>query len=103
MLTTLYSLFIAIPRVRAQCLGRRGVAVWLNYCRLKLSPSRRRRHPEVARVRFLGFEMEVFDYQNFVYLFEEIFVHGIYRFEAKIDEPHVARLRREYWGSDFVL
>jgi FkbM family methyltransferase len=83
MLTDLYSLLLAVSRIRTQHLGRLGVRVYLTYVRLKcknrwFSWTKRTRNSE----RFLGFRAKFADYASFVYLFEEIFIQGSYRFQT---------------------
>lgn len=59
--------------------------------RLKIRQRLLRRFPGLERKReaFLGLQVEVFDYWTFVYLFEEVFVGGDYRFECASAEPRI--------------
>ncbi len=59
------------------------------YVRLKIRQRLLREFPslERKRERFLGLEVEVFDYWTFVYLFEEVFVGADYRFESARPDP----------------
>ena len=62
-----------------------------DFVRLKLRQRLLRRFPGLERKHesFLGLRVEVFDYWTFVYLFEEVFVGGDYRFDSKTAEPRI--------------
>jgi FkbM family methyltransferase len=88
MLTDLYNLLLSIPRVRAQRLGKLGTRIFLTYVRLKMTNrwlqwTGRKKTSE----HFLGFQVNFVDYLGFVYLYEEIFIQGPYRFQTHKRAP----------------
>jgi len=88
MVFDLYHLLTVAVRLRRQNMGRKAVSVFRAYARLIM----KRRWATWTKQTytsetFLGYELLFFDYSSFVYLVEEIFINGLYRFDAKTDAP----------------
>jgi FkbM family methyltransferase len=90
MLSEIYHLALAIPKIRNQRLGKLGVFIYLNYLRVRIkSHIFRWLGQNRTQETFLGYQIHFFSYSTFVYLIEEIFVYGTYRFSTNKASPRI--------------
>ncbi len=88
MLYDFYHIFSAALRLQGQKPRKTSLLIWLAYARIVV---KRRIYAltktEPKAETFLGFKFRFFRYSSFLYLIEEIFVNGLYRFEPPTDSP----------------
>jgi FkbM family methyltransferase len=88
MWSDLYSVFLAIVRLRSQEIPLSRARIWFYFLRFKIK-NRILKWLGLRRTTesFFGLTVCFADYNSFVYLFEEIFVQGNYYFHAKSLAP----------------